>query len=189
MLVLSREANQNIMIGNHIVVTILKVTAGKIKIGITAPENIPVVRPDSVQAEKRKRSEYSMKFDTQAGYALMHLYLTLHPKKSPAYDPTEEGYISDEAESRLHHFAEFIRFNEHVILQKENPDKTALAALTEEGWQDFISHFTENVNGDIEFAEKDLPAAFEKFRNDIQQICQRPHSQLERELAKALQAV
>lgn len=40
-----------------------------------------------------------MKFNTDLGYAFMHLYLTLHPKKSPAYDPTEEGYISDEEES------------------------------------------------------------------------------------------
>lgn len=52
MLVLSRKANQEIMIGKHIIVKIIKVTAGKIKIGITAPENISVVRLDSVQAEK-----------------------------------------------------------------------------------------------------------------------------------------
>lgn len=58
-----------------------------------------------------------MKFDTKSGYVFMHLYLTLHPKKSPAYDPTEEGYISDEAESRLHHFAEFIRFNERLAAE------------------------------------------------------------------------
>lgn len=134
-----------------------------------------------------------MKFDTQAGYAFMHLYLSLHPKKSPAYAPTEEGYLADEEEARLHHFAEFIRFHEHVKQQKEQlrqetgaRAKTAIAALMEEGWQDFVHHFTENVNGEIEFAEKDLPATFEKFRNDMRRICSRPHSQLEMELAKAL---
>ena len=52
MLVLSRKANQEIMIGDHIIVTIIKTTAGKIKIGITAPKNIPVVRLDYVQAKK-----------------------------------------------------------------------------------------------------------------------------------------
>ena len=61
-----------------------------------------------------KMERILMKFDTKSGYGFMHLYLTLHPKKSPAYDPTEEGYIFDEAESRLHHFAEFIRFNEKL---------------------------------------------------------------------------
>lgn len=52
MLVLSRKANQEIVIDDRIIVKIVKVTAGKIKIGITAPENIPVVRLDSVKAEK-----------------------------------------------------------------------------------------------------------------------------------------
>lgn len=134
-----------------------------------------------------------MKFDTQAGYAFMHLYLSLHPKKSPAYAPTEEGYIADEEESRLHHFAEFIRFSEHVILQKKPlypksdvQENLSIPASLEEGWQDFINHFTENVNGEIEFAEEDLPATFEKFRNDMRRICSRPHSQFEMELAKVL---
>ena len=134
-----------------------------------------------------------MQFDTQAGYAFMHLYLSLHPKKSPAYDPTAEGYISDEEESRLHHFAEFIRFTERVRAQKaylcqksDVQTQKAIIVLTEEGWHDFKKYFTENVNGEMEFAEKDLPATFEKFRNDIRRICNRPHSQLEIELAKAL---
>lgn len=134
-----------------------------------------------------------MKFDTQAGYAFMHLYLSLHPKKSPAYDPTEEGYISDEEESRLHHFAEFIRFNERVAAQKEQirqksgaQAEAAIADVNRDGWQDFVDHFTENVNGEIEFSKEDLPATFEKFRNDMRRICSRPHSQLEIELAKAL---
>lgn len=45
-----------------------------------------------------------MQFATEQGCALMHLYLTIHPKKSPAYAPAEEGYLSDEEESRLHHW-------------------------------------------------------------------------------------
>lgn len=134
-----------------------------------------------------------MKFDTKSGYVFMHLYLTLHPKKSPAYDPTEEGYISDEEESRLHHFAEFIRFNE-----KAAADKMAVSAaffadaetdavfMENEGWQDFQRHFTENVNGDIEFDEEELQKTFAKFISDIRRICSRPHSQLEIEIAKSL---
>jgi hypothetical protein len=126
-----------------------------------------------------------MKFDTQAGYAFMHLYLSLHPKKSPAYDPTEEGYISDVEESRLHHFAEFIRFNERVRAQQQS-----LRAETESqgaGWQDFTQHFMENVHGDIEFDDKELAAAFEKFKADVHRICSRPHTQLEIEIAKSLE--
>ena len=104
-----------------------------------------------------------MKFDTDLGYAFMHLYLTLHPKKSPAYDPTEEGYISDEEESRIHHFAEFIRYSGQVTygwdqLRQSGQSKEAVEATisraSEEGWQDFMNHFTESVNGEIEFDEK-----------------------------------
>lgn len=46
MLVLSRKANQEIMIGEHIVVNIVKVNNGKIKLGITAPEETPIVRKE-----------------------------------------------------------------------------------------------------------------------------------------------
>ena len=134
-----------------------------------------------------------MKFDTKSGYVFMHLYLTLHPKKSPAYDPTEEGYISDEAESRLHHFAEFIRFNERLaaegkaIRSKLFTEKAAEDGTFDgEGWQDFTSHFTENVNGEIEFDEAELQKTFAKFISDVRRICSRPHSQLEIELANSL---
>lgn len=77
-----------------------------------------------------------MKFDTKSGYGFMHLYLTLHPKKSPAYDPTEEGYIFDEAESRLHHFAEFIRFNEKLAAEGNaiRPYQKSPAVRSAHGW-------------------------------------------------------
>ena len=134
-----------------------------------------------------------MKFDTKSGYVFMHLYLTLHPKKSPAYDPTEEGYISDEAESRLHHFAEFIRFNERLAAEGKAirselfTEKAAEDGTFDgEGGQDFTSHFTENVNGEIEFDEAELQKTFAKFISDVRRICSRPHSQLEIELAKSL---
>jgi len=134
-----------------------------------------------------------MKFDTKTGYVFMHLYLTLHPKKSPAYDPTEEGYISDEAESRLHHFAEFIRFHEKAAADGIAINaaffadvETGSVPMEKEGWQDFQKHFTENVNGDIEFDEEELQKTFAKFIGDVRRICSRPHSQLEIEIAKSL---
>ena len=136
-----------------------------------------------------------MKFDTDLGYAFMHLYLTLQPKKSPAYDPTEEGYISDEEESRIHHFAEFIRYSGQVTygwdqLRQSGQSKEAVEATisraSEEGWQDFMNHFTESVNGEIEFDEKELPGTFEKFAKDVHRLCSRPTTQIEIELAKSL---
>lgn len=57
MLVLTRKANEEIMIGDNIVVSIVKVSGGKIKIGVTAPMEVSVKRAEKPQefAEMAKR--------------------------------------------------------------------------------------------------------------------------------------
>ena len=55
MLVLTRKAQEEIMIGDNIVVSIVKISGGKIKLGITAPPEISI-----------KREEDPQKFDRQA---------------------------------------------------------------------------------------------------------------------------
>ncbi len=44
MLVLTRKPNQSIMIGDHIEVSVLSVAGEKVRIGIHAPQDIPVFR-------------------------------------------------------------------------------------------------------------------------------------------------
>jgi carbon storage regulator len=44
LLVLTRKTNQSIMIGDDIEVTVLAVARDKIRLGITAPREIPVYR-------------------------------------------------------------------------------------------------------------------------------------------------
>jgi carbon storage regulator len=44
MLVLTRKANQSIMIGDDIELSVLSVTGDKVRIGISAPREIPVFR-------------------------------------------------------------------------------------------------------------------------------------------------
>lgn len=46
LLVLARKAQQEIMIGDNIVVNIVKVSGNKIKIGITAPTGVSVYRSE-----------------------------------------------------------------------------------------------------------------------------------------------
>jgi carbon storage regulator len=46
MLVLSRKKNEQIMIGEEIVITIVDVRADKVRIGIEAPSHIPVHRQE-----------------------------------------------------------------------------------------------------------------------------------------------
>lgn len=54
MLVLTRKANQSIMIGDHIQVSVLSVVGEKVRLGIEAPRDVAVFRRevfDEIQAE------------------------------------------------------------------------------------------------------------------------------------------
>lgn len=46
MLALARKVNQSIVIGNDIEVTILEIKGDQIKIGISAPKNVPIYRKE-----------------------------------------------------------------------------------------------------------------------------------------------
>ena len=54
MLVLTRKTNQSIMIGDDVEISVLAVAGDKVRIGITAPRDVPVFRKEvylSIQAE------------------------------------------------------------------------------------------------------------------------------------------
>jgi len=60
MLVLTRKSNQSIMIGDEIEVTVLAVSRDKIRLGITAPRDVPVFRKEvylSIQGEQGEAAE------------------------------------------------------------------------------------------------------------------------------------
>jgi carbon storage regulator len=46
MLVLTRKSNQSIMIGDDVEVSVLAVTGEKVRIGIKAPQEVPVFRKE-----------------------------------------------------------------------------------------------------------------------------------------------
>ena len=46
MLVLTRKTNQSVMIGDEIEVSVLAVSRDKIRLGITAPRDVPVFRKE-----------------------------------------------------------------------------------------------------------------------------------------------
>jgi carbon storage regulator len=55
MLVLSRQIDESIMIGDDVEIIIVDVRGDKVRLGITAPKNIPVHRReiyDAIQREK-----------------------------------------------------------------------------------------------------------------------------------------
>ncbi|HUG84604.1 MAG TPA: carbon storage regulator CsrA [Euzebya sp.] len=56
MLVLTRRANESIMIGDDIVITVLDVRGDQIRIGIRAPRSVPVHR-EEVYAELQQANQ------------------------------------------------------------------------------------------------------------------------------------
>ncbi|MCD6378055.1 MAG: carbon storage regulator CsrA [Planctomycetes bacterium] len=56
MLVLSRQRNETIMIGDDIEITIVDVRGDKVRLGITAPPHIAVHRKEVYEAIRRNKS-------------------------------------------------------------------------------------------------------------------------------------
>ncbi|MDH7600438.1 MAG: carbon storage regulator CsrA [Sedimentisphaerales bacterium] len=60
MLVLSRTKDQSIIIGDNIKITIVDVRGDKVRLGITAPKDIPVHREEiylAIQKEKKAKEQ------------------------------------------------------------------------------------------------------------------------------------
>jgi carbon storage regulator CsrA len=55
-LVLTRKADQQILIGDNIVITIVEIRGGSTRIGIDAPAEIEIIRPDAKCKEKKDGS-------------------------------------------------------------------------------------------------------------------------------------
>lgn len=63
MLVLSRRANESIIIGNDIEIKVLGIEDGKVKLGIEAPRDIEIYRKEiyvEIEEENRAASEQQL---------------------------------------------------------------------------------------------------------------------------------
>jgi carbon storage regulator len=62
MLVLTRKTNQSIMIGDDVEISVLAVSRDKIRLGITAPRDVPVFRKEvylSIKGEEDDEDDAS----------------------------------------------------------------------------------------------------------------------------------
>ena len=59
MLVLSRQRDETIMIGDDIEITVVDIRGDKVRLGITAPNSVPVHRKEVYEAIKRENREAS----------------------------------------------------------------------------------------------------------------------------------
>ena len=57
MLVLSRQKDQTIMIGDNVEITVVDIRGDKVRLGITAPSEIPVHRKEVYDAIKKENRE------------------------------------------------------------------------------------------------------------------------------------
>jgi carbon storage regulator len=70
MLVLSRQRDESIMIGDDVEITIVDVRGDKVRLGITAPKHIPVHRReiyDAIQREKAQKANGEVPADSGNG--------------------------------------------------------------------------------------------------------------------------
>lgn len=47
MLVLTRKKNEKIRIGDNVVVTVIDIGGGRVKLGVEAPKEVSITRPDA----------------------------------------------------------------------------------------------------------------------------------------------
>ncbi|RMF43743.1 MAG: carbon storage regulator [Planctomycetota bacterium] len=59
MLVLSRHRDESIMIGDDVVITVVDIRGDKVRLGIEAPQSIPVHRQEVYEAIKRENQKAS----------------------------------------------------------------------------------------------------------------------------------
>lgn len=57
MLVLSRHIDESIMIGDDVVITVVDIRGDKVRLGIEAPQSIPVHRQEVYEAIKRENQK------------------------------------------------------------------------------------------------------------------------------------
>lgn len=70
MLVLSRQRDESIIIGDNVVITVVDVRGDKVRLGIDAPTEIPVHRREvyeAIQRENRRASEIAADDARQVG--------------------------------------------------------------------------------------------------------------------------
>ena len=68
MLTLSRKKNEAIIVNNNVEITILEVKGDQVKVGITAPKEVPVYRKE-VYLQIQKENEEAMSSNNLIGLA------------------------------------------------------------------------------------------------------------------------
>ena len=91
MLVLSRHKNESVMIGNDIQIAIVDIRGDKVRLGIEAPQEIPVHRQEIYEAIKRENQRnFESKMDKLEARAVILHNRTRTPKIKSLTDLSED---------------------------------------------------------------------------------------------------
>lgn len=92
MLVLSRQRDESIMIGDDVEITIVDVRGDKVRLGITAPKHIPVHRREIYDAIQREKAEAQKSGEQpeKAAESQPEKAAQQPPKKDPHKQPEKE---------------------------------------------------------------------------------------------------
>lgn len=81
MLVLSRQLDESIMIGDDIVITVVDIRGDKIRIGIAAPSEIPVHRQEVYETIQRENMQAAFAEAAASPAAKPTAPVPINPKK------------------------------------------------------------------------------------------------------------
>jgi carbon storage regulator len=93
MLVLSRKLDESLVIQDDIIVTVLAVNGDRVKLGITAPRDIPIFRMEvwqAIQEQNKIAAELSLS-DDPAGFEKLRAYLAGEVEKKDEDGSTPKG--------------------------------------------------------------------------------------------------
>lgn len=80
MLVLSRQRDESIIIGDNIVITVVDIRGDKVRLGIQAPTEIPVHRQEVYEAIKRENQRAAGAEPDEVGVASRPASLRRRPR-------------------------------------------------------------------------------------------------------------
>jgi len=104
MLVLSRQIDESIMIGDDVKITIVDVRGDKVRLGIEAPKHIPVHRMEIYEAIQREKKEKQAQEQPEKESQQPEKAVQKEPKKEPKKEPQQQPEkVAQEEPARAPH--------------------------------------------------------------------------------------